>query len=112
MFKPGSDPRAFGLEPVETAFEIFDFAVQPFDQVNRVLGMISAQVFQPCQFVLDRVRQQVDLLSDAVENELARLEDLRAYHAEDSVHLIEWLDREIEDLERRLDWLKAKRARV
>ncbi len=55
---------------------------------------------------------QVDLLSDAVDNELARLEDLRAYHAEDSVHLIEWLDREIEDLERRLDWLKAKRARV
>ncbi|WNJ98741.1 hypothetical protein L2D14_12780 [Thalassospiraceae bacterium LMO-JJ14] len=55
---------------------------------------------------------QLDLLSDSVENELARLEDLRAYHAEDSVHLVEWLDREIEDLERRLDWLKAKRERV
>lgn len=55
---------------------------------------------------------QLDLLSDSVENELARLEDLRAFHAEDSVHLVEWLDREIEDLERRLDWLKAKRERV
>ncbi len=55
---------------------------------------------------------QIDLLSDSVENELARLEDLRAHHADDSVHLVEWLDREVEDLERRLDWLTAKRNRV
>lgn len=55
---------------------------------------------------------QIDLLTDAVENELARLEDLRAHHTDDSVHLVEWLDREIEDLERRIDWLKAKRERV
>lgn len=55
---------------------------------------------------------QLDLLSDSVENELARLEDLRAHHADDSVHLVEWLDREVEDLERRLDWLTAKRNRV
>ena len=35
---------------------------------------------------------QLDLLSDSVENELARLEDLRAFHAEDSVHLVEcWI---------------------
>ncbi len=55
---------------------------------------------------------QLDLLADAVENELARLEDLRAHHVDDSVHLTEWLDREIEDLERRIEWLKAKRKRV
>lgn len=59
----------------------------------------------------DRILQ-IDLLTDSVENELARLEDLRAHHCDDSVHLVEWLDREIEDLERRLDWLKAKRERV
>jgi len=55
---------------------------------------------------------QLDLLSETFENELARLEELRAYHADDSVHLVEWLDREIEDLERRLNWLNAKRERV
>lgn len=55
---------------------------------------------------------QIDLLTDSVENELARLEDLRAHHSDDSVHLVEWLDREIEDLERRIVWLKAKRERV
>jgi len=60
----------------------------------------------------DDRRLQLDLLFDTVDNELARLEQLRAHHADDSVHLIEWLDREIEDLERRLDWLKAKRNRV
>jgi len=60
----------------------------------------------------DDRRLQLDLLSDSVDNELARLEQLRAHHADDSGHLVEWLDREIEDLERRLDWLKAKRDRV
>jgi len=60
----------------------------------------------------DDRRLQLDLLSDSVDNELARLEELRAHHADDSGHLVEWLDREIEDLERRLDWLNAKRARV
>lgn len=55
---------------------------------------------------------QLDLLADSVENELARLEDLRAHHADDSHHLVEWLDREIDDLERRHDWLKAKRERI
>jgi DNA-binding PadR family transcriptional regulator len=60
----------------------------------------------------DERRQQLDLLSETFENEQARLEELRAHHVEDSVHLVEWLDREIEDLERRLSWLNAKRERV
>lgn len=55
---------------------------------------------------------QLQLLADSADNELARLEDLRAHHADDSPHLIEWLDREIEDLERRLEWLEAKHARI
>ena len=60
----------------------------------------------------DERMQQLDLLSETFENEQARLEELRAHHVEDSVHLVEWLDREIEDLERRLSWLNAKRERV
>ncbi|MDP4797181.1 MAG: hypothetical protein NWR87_09740 [Rhodospirillales bacterium] len=60
----------------------------------------------------DERRQQLDLLSETFENEQARLEELRAHHVKDSVHLVEWLDREIEDLERRLSWLNAKRERV
>ncbi len=56
--------------------------------------------------------QQIDMLAHAVDAEMARLEDLRTHHAADGGHLIEWLDREIEDLARRRDWLEAKRERV
>lgn len=53
---------------------------------------------------------QADHLIEVGENELARLEDLRAHHAEDGGHLVEWLDHDIGQIERRLDWLKAFRA--
>lgn len=55
---------------------------------------------------------QLELLADAVDNELARLEALYAHHINDGSHLIEWLNREIEDLERRRDWLQAKSERT
>lgn len=60
----------------------------------------------------DEQAQQMDLMTHAVENELARLEDLRVHHADEGGHLIEWLDREIEDLERRRDWLTDKQSRL
>lgn len=64
--------------------------------------------------ILDTEQQktQITVLEHAVENELVRLEDLRSHHAKDGGHLIEWLDREIEDLERRRDWLSDKRERL
>lgn len=57
-------------------------------------------------------RDQIDLLIHTAENELARLEDLRSHHSAEGGHLIEWLDREIDDLERRCAWLDEKRDRV
>lgn len=57
-------------------------------------------------------QQQLDTMLHAVESEMGRLEDLRAHHADEGGHLIDWLDREIEDLERRHAWLVAKRAEV
>ncbi len=64
--------------------------------------------------LLDATEQkvQLELLAESVDNELARLEALYAHHVTDGSHLVEWLDREIEDLERRRDWLKAKSERV
>ena len=55
---------------------------------------------------------QVDLLVHAVDNELARLEELRAHHADEGGHLIDWLDRELEDLESRRAWLNSKRDQL
>lgn len=56
--------------------------------------------------------EQIDKMLHSAESELARLEDLRAHHAEDGGHLIDWLDREIDDLERRHAWLETKRAAI
>jgi len=55
---------------------------------------------------------QADLLLNVSENELARLIDLRQYHARDRGYLVEWLDHDIEILESRLEWLKSFRQRI
>lgn len=57
-------------------------------------------------------QQQLDTMLHAAESEMARLEDLRAHHARDGGHLIDWLDREIGDLDRRVAWLESKRAEL
>jgi len=54
-------------------------------------------------------RDQAELLMEACENELARLEDLRDRHSRDSGFLVRWLDHDIKQLEERLDWLTAFR---
>jgi len=53
--------------------------------------------------------EQMYMLGDTIENELARLEELRGHHADDADHLIDWLDREIEELVSRHDWIVQKR---
>lgn len=54
-------------------------------------------------------RSQMDMLASMVENELARLEELRSHHADEEDHLVDWLDREIADLVSRHDWIIKKR---
>lgn len=49
-------------------------------------------------------RVQAELLHDISERELARLLDLRAYHAAEPGHLCDWLDSEIVQTRARLDW--------
>lgn len=48
---------------------------------------------------------QVELLVEACESELARLEDLRNHHEGDQGYLTEWLDHDINRIESRLNWL-------
>ena len=56
-------------------------------------------------------RAQIDLLVDSCEKELARLDDLRAHHADDPGALASWLDHDIAAIERRIAWLKEFRGR-
>ena len=57
-------------------------------------------------------RAQADLLIEAGENELARLDDLRRHHADDEGFMVAWLDHDIDQLESRLAWLKDFRRRL
>jgi DNA-binding PadR family transcriptional regulator len=57
-------------------------------------------------------RTQADLLIDACEQELARLEDLRRHHAGDAGYLVPWLDHDLRLLESHLAWLNDLRARL
>jgi len=52
---------------------------------------------------------QADLLVEACERELARLDDLRQHHADDTGYLIPWLDHDIALVESRLAWLEDLR---
>ncbi len=58
--------------------------------------------------LLDRKgqRRQAGHMVEVCENELARLEDLRQYHAGSEGYLLQWLDHDIALLESRLDWLR------
>jgi len=57
-------------------------------------------------------RDQAAILAGATENELARLDELRRHHANDTGHLVGWLDREITSLEERLAWLEGFAGRL
>ncbi len=55
----------------------------------------------------DARSDQIAMMIEACESELARLTDLRARHADDPGHLVDWLDFEIGQAEDRLDWLRG-----
>ncbi len=55
---------------------------------------------------------QAELLIEATESELARLEDLRNHHASDEGYLGEWLDHDIALLESRFSWLEDFKTRI
>lgn len=57
-------------------------------------------------------REQVDILIENCDTELARLDDLRAHHEGDPGHLATWLDHEIQQLEAHLDWLEDFRRKL
>ncbi|MEO5336480.1 MAG: hypothetical protein H7841_06260 [Magnetospirillum sp. WYHS-4] len=53
---------------------------------------------------------QVDLLIEACDKELARLDDLRHHHAEEPGFMADWLDHDIGQLESHLAWLQDLRS--
>ena len=60
----------------------------------------------------DDQQAQTEILLEACETDLARLEDLRRYHEKDPGYLTAWLDHDIERLEARLAWLEDFRQQI
>ncbi|MEE9316891.1 MAG: hypothetical protein V3U48_01220 [Rhodospirillales bacterium] len=57
-------------------------------------------------------RSQTEILIEAQETELARLEELHQRHADDDGYLVEWLDHDIQDMLSHLAWLRDFRERL
>ena len=64
--------------------------------------------------LLDTTEQsfQAELLIEMTENELARLNDLNHYHANEEGYLVGWLNHDISLLEKRLSWLESFKKTV
>ena len=64
--------------------------------------------------LLDPVEQrlQAELLAEACEKELVRLDDLRGHHAGEAGHLVDWLDHDIAQVRARLAWFRELEGRL
>ncbi len=82
-------------------------------QASEMNKMIVALKFRFLHLLdIDEQRAQADILIDAQDIELARLDNLREHHAEDGGYLVEWLDHDIRNMETHLEWLKEFRGRL
>lgn len=82
----------------------------PFNDVGKVVLALKIRFLHLLE--ADDRHDQADMMIDASRSELVRLEDLRASHAEDDGHFVDWLDHDIGLARTRLDWLVDFRARL
>jgi len=70
--------------------------------------LIEALKFRFLHLLDDATKKvQADLLLDRIETELARLLDLRQGFSSKEGYFVRWLEREIDELKSRADWLLA-----
>lgn len=75
----------------------------PVDDLNKLVVALKMRFFH---LLSEAERQeQIDLLVEATEGEIARLKDLRAHHTGDL--LARWLDHDVAQLEARMAWFEA-----
>ena len=82
----------------------------PLNDVNKLVLALKMRFLHLLDG--DDQRNQVEMMIEACETELARLVDLRDRHDGAEGHLNEWLDHDIDLLRRRQDWLRDFRARL
>jgi hypothetical protein len=82
----------------------------PLGEINKLLIALKMRfidVLSP-----EERRLQADLLAEICEQELVRLNDLRAHHAGEPGYLLDWLDHDLGQIEARLAWFRALRERL
>jgi DNA-binding PadR family transcriptional regulator len=82
----------------------------PINDLNKLIIALKMQFLH----MLDSSerRAQINMLIEICEGELARLRELREHHRHEVGSFIEWIDHDIGQILRRLDWFRAFRERV
>ena len=82
----------------------------PVNDINKLIIALKMRFLHLLEPAAQRL--QAEALEELSERELARLTELRAHHAGDAGHLVAWLDLDIAQVERRLDWFRDLLARL
>jgi len=78
----------------------------PIDDLNK---LVIAAKFRFLHVLAPAAQQQqLRHLVDLFAGEEARLDDLRAHHADENHNLVAWLDHELDLVRRRMAWLEAR----
>jgi len=82
----------------------------PFDGINRLVLVLKLRFLH----LLDRESQrgQAEMMIEAAETELARIEDLRKHNAAESGHLPAFLTHDADEARSRLEWFRDLRAKL
>lgn len=82
----------------------------PFDGVNRLVLALKMRFLHLLD--VESQKDQAEMMIEAAETELARIEDLRKRHAGEDGYLGEYLAHEANDARARLEWFGAFRAKL
>jgi hypothetical protein len=82
----------------------------PFDGINRLVLALKMRFLHLLD--IESQRSQVEMMIEAAETELARIEDLRKHHADEPGHLGAFLAHDAAEASGRLDYFRELRARL
>ena len=79
-------------------------------EVNKLIATLKLRFLHLIESV-EQIRQ-IDLMIEAADTEIARIDDLRDSHANAPGYLSDWLDHDIRQLENHLQWLESLREKL
>jgi hypothetical protein len=79
-------------------------------EVNKLIATLKLRFLHLIESA-EQIRQ-IDLMIEAADTEIARIDDLRDSHANAPGYLSDWLDHDIRQLENHLQWLESLREKL